>query len=151
VNLGGLEAQRGLHHGVEDVDARHDQQPHRPRLALGQRDDRRQQPPLVAGRPRRRGRIIRNVDADQPHGHRDDVTVARGAKRGVQVGQDAGLAHGHEDIAWARLDVRQVLVTRRQQLELVERAGRRFRLCRRGSLRDDEERRHAGQQRRAGE
>ena len=54
VNLRRAEPQRRLDDGVEDVDAGHDQQAHRPRFALGQRDHRRQQPALVVGRPRHR-------------------------------------------------------------------------------------------------
>ena len=76
VNLRRVEPQRGLDHRIEHVHARDNQQPDRAALALGQRDDGRQQRALVVGRARIDGRIVGHVDADHAHGHRDDVAIA---------------------------------------------------------------------------
>ena len=53
------------------------EQAHRTADALGERDDVREQPPLVR-RGRRSGQRLSSLDVDveQPHGHDDDVPIA---------------------------------------------------------------------------
>ena len=137
VNLRRSEPQRGFDDRVEDVDARAQSAaapagpPARPARP----------PPRAAGARRRSCAAAADgssgdVDADQPDGHGDDVAVAGGAQRGGQVRQRAGLPHRHEHVARPRLDVREILVAGRQQLKLVERARRRLRMRRGGSLGD---------------
>ncbi len=85
VDLRRLESQGGLGHGVEDVDAGCDQQANRTSVALGQRDDGRQQALLVVGRPRVDRRIIRDIDADDANGHHDHVAIARRVQCGLEM------------------------------------------------------------------
>ena len=123
VNLRRAEPQRGLDDRVEDVDAGHNQQPHRPRLALGQRDDRRQQP-----RARRRSRAESTSGSSgtsTPTSRTVMATTSRSPaarSAAIRCVSACRLAHRHEDVARPRFDVRQILVPRRQQLELVQRA-----------------------------
>ena len=73
--------------GVDDVARRDDQQPHRTADPLGERDDVREQPPLVRRRRGLAGALLADVDIEQPRRHDDDVAIARGLQGGDDVGE----------------------------------------------------------------
>ena len=127
VNLGRLEAQGGLDDRVEDVHAGHDHQPHARALRV-----RRPRSPPKAGAALRRSRAgpasgsSGHIHPDEPDRHRDDVAIARVAKRAYEVREHVRPADRHEEIARPHLHLPQIHDVGRQQLEVVERrrAGR---------------------------
>ena len=142
VNLRRPEPQRGVDDRLEHVDGGDDHQTYGAMLALGDGNHRREQPPLVVGRARIDRRIVGHVDADEPHGHRDHVAIARLAQRSRQVRQRVRLAHRHEKIPPTRLHVAQVHVVGGQELEGIESGGVRRR---RGRRRAGRHRQHRGE------
>ncbi len=148
VNLRRLQAQRGFDHRVEDVHAGHDHQPHGAPFALRGRDHGRQQAPLLVGRARILRGIVGNVHADEPHGHRHDVAIARRAQRADEVREHVRAADRHEEISGPHLHLPQIDIVGRQQLEFVERDAGPLGLGRDRSPRDDE---RDGQRRDQGE
>ena len=127
-----------LNHRVEDVDARHDHQSHGAAFTLGRGDHRRQEAALIFGGARPDGRVVRHVDADEPDGHRDNVPIAGGTKGRDEVRHHVRLAHGHEEVARPRVDLLQVHVIRREELEFVQTGRRRGRPRRQSAFGHDQ-------------
>ena len=114
-------AARGLGDGVEDVHAGHNQQPNRPALTLGQRDNGRQQPPLVVGRPRIEPTDRPGRRADDAHGHHHHVAIARRCSAAARCVRTCGLPDRHQQVARPCFHLLKIDFVRGQQLEFVER------------------------------
>ena len=128
------EPEDGGDDGVEDVLRRHDQQAHRAVVPLGERHDAREQPALGGVGSAWCGAVVLDVDAEQPHGHDDDVAIAGGLERGGDVRQRVRVAHGDQHVARPGLDLPDREIGRRQQLERVHVVGADLRLPRRCGL-----------------
>ena len=75
-------------------------------LGLNRRHDGGEQLPFVFGRARILRGIVRDVHADHPNRHRDDVAIACGADGADEMREHVRAAHRHEEIPRARLHVR---------------------------------------------
>ena len=64
--------------------------------------------------------IVRDIHADEPDRHRDDVAIARVAYRADEVGEDVGPADRHEEIARPHVHLPQIHDVGRQQLEVLD-------------------------------
>ena len=88
-------------------------------VPLGEGDDFREQPPLG-----RRGRasldaVVADVDAEQPHGHDDDVSIAWRLQRRRDVSERMRIADRHQHVARTGVDLVERELRRGQQVERV--------------------------------
>ena len=119
VDVGGAKTDDGGDDRVDDVSGRNDQQPDRTTDALGERDDIREQPPLVRRGRASAGGFLADVHVDQPRGHDDDVAIAGRLKRGRHVRERVRIANGHQHVAGTGVDLIERQFCREQQIERV--------------------------------